>query len=108
MIKTVHALLDFLDLPWHILLEKFIDTNTHKKDKRFKTDDDMAYSTMRNSKRMAFEWRKHIENEDVSEVQKFCNKTMNIMGYNLMTKVPINRFDRKYPLLVEPRFKLTP
>ena len=108
MIKTVDALLDFLDLPWHKLLENFISTNTHKKDKRLKTAEDMAYSTKRKSKTMAFEWRKHIANENVSKVQKFCEKSMNIMGYNPMKNVPINRLDHKYPLLVEPRFKLTP
>ena len=104
--ETVDALLDFLDLPWHKLIEKFISNNTVKdEDKKTYA---YQYSTRRNSTNMAFEWREHIDNEDISQVQTFCKTSMSILGYNLMINISKNRYDDKYALLVDPPFKFIP
>ena len=119
---TVDALLDFLDLPWHKLIQKFISDNTLKDDEkrpnsnveveysevRTLSGGQYIYSTRRNSTNMAFEWREHIDNEDISQVQTFCKTSMNILGYNLMTNISNNRYDDKYALLVDPPFKFIP
>ena len=119
MNETVDALLDFLDLPWHKLVQKFISDNTVKDDDkkpnsnaevdysdiRTLSGEPYIYSTRRNSTNMAFEWREHIDNEDISQVQTFCKTAMNMLGYNLMKNISNNRFDDKYALLVDPLLK---
>ena len=99
--KTVDALLDFLDLSRHKLIEKFISMNTHDN-----STSSNLWSTKRNSKYMAFEWRKQINKTDISKVQTFCAKPMKILGYNPMTNVSIDKFDDRYPLLLRPRLKV--
>ena len=51
---------------------------------------------------MAFEWRKNIKNDDISKVQHFCAKSMKLLGYNPMINISINKYEERYPLLVEP------
>ena len=103
--KTVDTLLDFLDLSRHELIEKFISMNTHENPKLLKRGR-LLWSTKRNSKYMAFEWRKHINNNHISKVQTFCAKSMKILGYNPMKNVSIDKFDDRYPLLLRPRLKV--
>ena len=105
--ETVDALLDFLDLSRHKSIEKFISMNTHENPKyKAKEEWQFTYSTKRNTSAMAFEWRKHITNNEIYDVQRFCEKPMKILGYNSMINISINILDDSYPLLVLPPLKL--
>jgi hypothetical protein len=101
MNETVNALLDFLDISRYKLIEKFISTNTHYTPGDAKEDfsKKSLMSTKKNSEVMAFDWRQHIENRLISEVQTFCEKPMKILGYNAMKNISINKVDDGYPLL---------
>jgi hypothetical protein len=91
-------LLDFLDIPLNKLIEKFIKGHTKVKSKHLRQE---VYGTKKNSKNMAFKWRKSIENEDILKVQKSCAEPMKKLGYHLMTNIPVNKNDDSYPLLVK-------
>ena len=81
MDKTVDSLLDFLDLSWHKLIDRFISQNTHENQTTWKINS-FLWNTKRNSSAMAFEWRKHMNIDEISKVQQFCSKPMKILGYN--------------------------
>ena len=102
MNETVNKLLDFLDISRHELIEKFISTNTH-----YTPEHENPYSTQRNSKYIAFDWRNHIKTTDLSELQMFCEKPMKILGYNAIKNISNNKDDHRYPFLLDPTFKLT-
>jgi hypothetical protein len=102
--ETVDALLDFLDLSRHKSIEEFISMNTHENPKSKGWQ--FTYSTKRKTSDMAFEWRKHIKNNEIYDVQRFCEKPMKILGYNSMTNISINKLDDRYPLVVVPPLKL--
>ena len=102
MNETVDEMLDFLDISRHALIEKFISTNTNYTPKKVST-----VSTKRNSKAMAFEWKHHLKDKEISEVQLLCEKPMKMLGYNLMKDISINKLDEKYPLLLHPPLKIT-
>ena len=104
--ETADAMLDFLDMPRHALIEKFISTNTNdalKNEKGWKA----RFSTERDSKSMAYEWKNHLKDKEISEVQLFCEKPMKMLGYNLMKDISINILDDDYPLLLHPPLKIT-
>ena len=104
MNETVDGMLDFLDLSRHKLIEKFISTHTqgNAEEPKNTSKNRLLFSTKRNSKDMAFEWRKHIKNTDLSNIQKFCSKSMKMLGYNIIN----DTFDDRYPILDVPPLKL--
>ena len=50
---------------------------------------------------MAFEWRKHLSNDDIVKIQNSCSGPMEILGYNPMKNISLDKRDDSYPLLAE-------
>ena len=104
---TVDELLQFLQLPQHNLIEKFIEQHTSKVRSRSILVDDYVpnnselekvmqekfkahgsikkYSTAR-----AFLWRRTLKKKNIAEIQKKCEKPMRTLGYTPMLNIAKN------------------
>ena len=96
--EVSNTLLNFLDLPANKLITKFISHNTIKNPSSIYKD---KWSTNRNSSYMAFEWRKHLSNDDIVKVQDSCAGPMEMLGYNPMKNISVDKLDDRYPLLAK-------
>ena len=92
-------MLNFFDLSPNKLTENIILKSKNKNPKSLIYD---RFTTKRNSKYMAFEWRKNIKNVDISKVQHFCSESMKSLGYSPMIIISIYKYEEIYPFLVEP------
>ena len=95
--KAVDFMLDFLDLSKNELVDKFIKQHTHGS---FGTKN-IPYSTYRDSKSKAFEWRYDIMDKDILEIQQFCVDSMDILGYYPMNNIQENKYNQSYVLMGE-------
>ena len=48
---------------------------------------------------MAFEWRKHLEDNYINEIQQSCENSMRLLGYNTMKNITYDKIDENYSLL---------
>jgi len=48
---------------------------------------------------MAFEWRKHLKEQYISDIQQSCEASMKLLGYNPMQNIVSNTLNETYPLL---------
>ena len=115
--KEAKDLLNFLDLSPSVFVDEYISTHTHKdgdtSEKNgytyrniggWRTRLHTAYSTYRDTNTQAFEWRNHINANDVLEIQKECLKPMKTLGYRSMKNVSMNLLDDDY-ILMDPKPK---
>ena len=110
---TTDKLLRFLDLAPNKLIESFLEEHTqtvrnttlsssHTIDEAPKDYSwEYKYSTSRNSKATAFNWKKTLKSENIQNIQTVCKKPMQMMGYNLMHNIPDNRYWDDFPLIVK-------
>ena len=91
-------LLNFLDLRESSYINNFIRSHTNA-NITSSGKAKVAYSTVRNSTKEAFQWRNNITPEDILEVQTKCDEPMDILGYNPMTNVPEDIFNESYELM---------
>ncbi len=87
-----------MDLSPNNLIENIILKSTNENPKSLI---DARFSTKRNSKYMAFEWRKNIKSDDISKVQHYCEESMKLLGYNPIINISINEYEEKYPIMVD-------
>ena len=66
------------------------------------------YSTSRNSKPTAFNWKKTMKSEDIQNIQRVCKKPMQLLGYNLIHNIPENRYSDDFPLIVKSSKQIWP
>ena len=111
-------MLDFLDLSKSRLVGEYIKTHTHKIKKNAHEKDESTeiywnpianiwlhknvYSTFRDSKSHAFEWRKHIAPNDILETQEECKEPMAKLGYRQFSKISEDLLNDDY-ILMEPK-----
>ena len=112
--KEASDLLNFLDLSESELVDNYISNHTHI-DGNVKEKDGWTYSgrtiggkvekirttysTFRDSNSQAFEWRYHIDPNDIIEIQEECSEPMTRLGYRPMKNVSTNLYDNDYILL---------
>ena len=117
---TTDKLLKFLDLAPNKLIESFLEEHTQTvrnttlssghtieeapKDYSWK----YKYSTSRNSKATAVNWKKTMKSENIQNVQRVCEKPMQMLGYNLMQNIPENRYRDDFPLIVKSSKQIWP
>ena len=117
---TTDKLLKFLDLAPNKLIETFLEEHTQTvrnttlssihtieeapKDYSWQ----YKYSTSRNSKATAFNWKKIMKSENIQNVQRVCEKPMQMLGYNLMQNIPENRYRDDFPLIVKSSKQIWP
>lgn len=87
--ETARAILRFLDLPWHAVMDKYIDSHTSREKMKMvrnkvtrkleKVKD--TYGTARNSTATAFAWRQKLGLRNVTEIQSLCAEPMARLGY---------------------------
>ena len=119
--RTTDNLLKFLDLSPNKLIDRFIEKHTqayrNSKISSVKSMSRNVYSnkgsskgrrlikhhhgTVRNSKATAFNWRTEMEDKAISDVQRVCHKPMRMLGYNLMTNISRNKYDKQFPLITK-------
>ena len=96
--KTASNLLTFLNLRPHEAIDKFINKHAYS-DITLESWDN--YATIRNSSYMAFEWRKHLSDNYISDIQQLCGSSMSLLGYNPMMNIVSDKLDEHYPLLAK-------
>ena len=117
---TTDKLLKFLDLAPNKLIESFLEEHTQTvrnntlssshtikeapKDNSWK----YKYSTSRNSKETAFNWKTTMKSEDIEKVQTVCKEPMQMLGYNLMHNISDNRYWDDFPLIVRSTKQIWP
>ena len=93
-LDTVKQILNFLNLPWHSAIQKYIVTHTNtkpvptpRKGLRGRNIPNSAnpYSTVRNSTATVMSWLEKMSSEKVTSVQDSCLSPMKALGYK-----PIN------------------
>ena len=117
---TTDKLLKFLDLAHNKLIESFLEDHTQTvrntslssshttegapKDYSWK----YTYSTSRNSKATAFNWKKIMKSENIQNVQRVCEKPVQMLGYNLMHNISKDRYCNDFPLIVRSSKQIWP
>lgn len=98
-------MMDFLDLPKSDLVDNFIRLHTQGSPKFPKWVNgkrlEDPYSTFRDSKSKAFDWRYDIKDYDILEIQKFCVNSMDRLGYHLMNNIQEDKYDKNFVLMGE-------
>ena len=88
----------FLNLKPHQGIEKFINDNAYTDIAPNSTN---KFATKRNSSLMAFEWKKHLGDEYIADIQQSCKIPMKLLGYYPMQKIQSDKLNETYPLLVK-------
>ena len=88
----------FLNLKQHQGIEKFINDNAYTD---IAPNSSNKFATKRNSSLMAFEWKKHLGDEYIADIQQSCKIPMKLLGYYPMQKIQSDKLNETYPLLVK-------
>ena len=100
--EASESLRNFLDQSKTDLVDNFITLHTNGKPWSGPTDPNInPYSTIRDTKLMAFDWRNNIDDGDILEIQRFCANSMNMLGYYPMENIQENKFNQTYVLMSE-------
>jgi hypothetical protein len=100
--EVVDAMLKFLDLSKHILIDKFIKEHTHANPAPSELGHRLfIYSTKRNSKDMAFGWKNTLSDNEIRKIQDMCIEPMKKLGYVPMKNITSNKLDPSYQLINE-------
>ena len=100
--EASESLRNFLDQSKTELVDNFIRLHTNGKPWSGPTDPNInPYSTIRDTKSMAFDWRNNIDDGDILETQRFCANSMNMLGYYPMENIQENKFNQTYILMSE-------
>ena len=94
--EIANSLMSFLNLKHHQKLEKFIRDHAHSD---ILPNFDNRWLTKRKSSIMAFEWRKHLKEHYISDIQLSCEPSMKLLGYNPMQNIVSDTLNETYPLL---------
>jgi len=89
---TTRQLLDFLDLPWHTVMDTYIDSHTSREKikmvrNRFTKKLEPrknTYGTTKNSTATAFAWKQKLGLARTIEIQDICSEPMERLGYRLL------------------------
>ena len=93
--QTADRLMNFLKLKKHEAIEHFIKTHSYS---NVEPTSKNNFKTTRNSSYMAFEWRKHLGNNDIASIQQSCENSMNLLGYNKMLNIKSDKLNENYPI----------
>ena len=93
--QIANKLIDFLNLKEHEPMKRFIIKNSYNDVKPTTSN---KYKTKRNSSYMAFEWRKHLGDNDIASIQQYCENSMRLLGYNKMLNIKSDKLNENYPI----------
>ena len=99
--QIAKKLMMFLNLKEHEAIKRFIYKNAYND---VKPSISNAYKTKRNSSYMAFEWRKHLGNNDIASIQQHCENSMSLLGYNKMLNIKGDKLNENYPIMANNPF----
>ena len=91
----------FLNLKQHLGIQKFIDDHAYTD---IAPNSSNMFATKRNSSLMAFEWKKHLEDKYIADIQQSCKIPMRLLGYYPMQKIESDKLNETYPLLAKSMF----
>ena len=93
--KTANDILHFLGLKENDSIEKFIKEYSFN---NIKPEFSNKFKTKRNSSYMAFEWRTHLDDDYIKDIQQSCEDSMRLLGYNPMKNNIYDKLDDNYSL----------
>ena len=94
--EIANSLMSFLNLKHHQAVKTFIRDHAYSDTL---PNFDNRFWTKRKSSIMAFEWRKHLKEHYISDIQKSCDASMKLLGYNPMQNIMSDTLNETYPLL---------
>ena len=99
--KIADDLMTFLNLKQHQQIKKFINDHAYTD---IAPNSSNMFATKRNSSLMAFEWKKHLEDKYIANIQQSCEIPMRLLGYYPMQKIESDKLNETYPLLAKSIF----
>ena len=97
--KASDELMDFLDLRKSSNVRNFILSHTNGRNSSVEIQRSGPVNTVRNSTEETFQWKDKMPVKDIFDIQTMCAESMNVLGYNPMTNINVNRLDENYELL---------